>query len=250
MNNVEDRLSKVERSNRWWRFIALLAFGIASLRVLTGAGESPSFDTITANRVNVVDAKGNLVGALMGQSGDGTLILTSSKSKGQVIVGAWGSFAMQNAGGKEIVSLYADDDANGAVLLSSSASKGQVFIKATTQPSIGLKNADGNLVVALAGDAEGAGLVSVCSAAGKDRIELDGHFVPKPPAEPSDAAGISLFAENGEQRASLGAGGASASLGLSTHDGKGASVILNASDVEHTCIQVRQPGNGTVSHMP
>ena len=199
----EERLAKLERSNRWWRFIALLAFGIASLRVLIGAGQSSSFDTITANRINVVDPKGDLVGALMGQSGDGTLVLTSSKSKGQVIVGAWGDFAMQNASGKEIVSLSADDDGNGAVHVDAAHGKSGLLLQATTEPAMAVNNADGNLVAAVACRHDGAGTVQLASAAGKPRIQLDGHISSTQPAsDDDDVAGIQLL----DDRAALGVG--------------------------------------------
>jgi len=48
MDTVEQRLDRLERENRWWKFIGIATVAILGLVVLTGAAGSTVADVIRA----------------------------------------------------------------------------------------------------------------------------------------------------------------------------------------------------------
>jgi hypothetical protein len=87
MSNIESRLARQERSNRRWRWLAVVATVCLLLRLVLGAAPTASFDALTVARLEVVDPQGHLVGVLSGQDGSGALLLSAGADKGRVTVG-------------------------------------------------------------------------------------------------------------------------------------------------------------------
>jgi hypothetical protein len=185
--NIERRITRLERTNRRWRFIALGVTLIGA--VMMGAAKRDEIpELIRARTFQVVDAKGRTAVDISSWKLGGWFQTNGYTKAGtaydQVLIAANdsgdGMISIKSAKGKKLVGITATKGGNGAISTYSATGKELVGITAMTNNSGGIRtfNAKGNVLVSI-GEVKGelGGHIGVYNKTGEEvcTMSVDEH---------------------------------------------------------------------------
>ena len=175
---VEQRLDQLEKRNKRLT-VALTMTVVAMCAVVTMAAtgdKDGDFDTVTARRVYVKNAAGDLVVRLgaINDSGNGVVMTRSAKGKDLVKLGATvddeGTVTTYHPNGKELVKLTSTEGGGGSV--TTYQSNGKELVDLGTSDNGGLVyvfNKTGEFIAEMSADEYGNGVVGAWNRKGKGR---------------------------------------------------------------------------------
>jgi hypothetical protein len=148
--NTDERLARIERSMRRWRYLAIGAVGAVCAITLGGAGkENADGQAITVREVRFVDEDGRLCGGIQCKAGSCALIVGNPDDKGTVAFQSMKgktAFSVSNSDGKLAVFAGSEGPMNGFTVSHSDGQTALEVIPAKRKVSVKTTDNEGRTI--------------------------------------------------------------------------------------------------------